>query len=56
MKKDETKVAEAPVKNEVDVDAFVARKLNALNQLGGAKAEKAMARVLKSAREAKANV
>ncbi len=55
MKKDETKVAEAP-KNEVDVDAFVARKLNALNQLGGAKAEKAMARVLKSAREAKANV
>lgn len=33
---------------KVDVQAFVSRKLNTLNQLGGAKAERAMERVLKA--------
>lgn len=33
---------------KVDVQAFVSRKLNALNQVGGAKAERAMERVLKA--------
>lgn len=57
MEKDEKKVetpkSTAKKEETVDVNAFVARKLNALNQVGGAKAEKAMARVLKYAREAK---
>ena len=41
---------------KVDVQAFVSRKLNALNQLGGAKAERAMERVLKLQWEGKNNV
>lgn len=39
---------ETPVEDKVDVRAFVNRKLNALNQLDGAKAERAMNRVLKA--------
>ena len=46
----EEKVSKAKKTPEqkVDVQAFVSRKLNALNQLGGAKAERAMERVLKA--------
>ena len=54
IKREYTSMEEKVVKakktpeQKVDVQAFVSRKLNALNKLGGAKAERAMERVLKA--------
>lgn len=48
MEEKTVKAKGTPESPKVDVQAFISRKLNALNQLEGAKAERAMARVLKA--------